>query len=141
MRSANPYLYFPGNTREAFNFYKSVFGGEFTDVLTHRDMAGNEMGVAEAELDLIAHIALPLGDSLLMGTDETGSAAKQFIVGNNFHITLEVDTEEEAERVYDGLAAGGKATVPLEESSWAKKFGMCTDRFGVQWMVMYSVQP
>ena len=141
MRSADPYLYFPGNTREAFDFYKSVFGGDFVDVLTYGDMGGNEMGVTEAELGLIAHIALPLGDSLLMGTDETGSAAKRMTTGTNFYITLEADTEDEADRVYNGLTAGGKATLPLEETPWAKKYGMCTDRYGVQWMVMYSVQP
>lgn len=138
MRSANPYLYFAGNTREAFDFYKSVFGGDFADVLRYRDMGSNEMGVSEDELDYVAHIGLPIGSSLLMGTDETGAAAKALNVGNNFYITLETDSEEEADRVYNGLVDGGKATLPLEETPWAKKYGMCTDRFGVQWMVMYT---
>jgi PhnB protein len=138
MKTANPYLNFPGNTKEAFEFYRSVFGGEFVDVLRFRDM-GDTMGVPESQLDGIAHISLPLGPgNILMGTDQPESWGQPLRPGNNFYIAIEADDAEEADRLFGGLSAGGRVEMPLQKTSWAEKYGSCVDRYDVQWMVMYT---
>jgi PhnB protein len=138
MKVANPYLYFDGNTLEAFTFYKSVFGGEFLGVLRYRDFPGNPMGIPEGDLDKIAHIALPLGKhTVLMGTDFLPSMPMKFVVGSNVSITLEPESGREADDVFHGLAAGGTTEGPLQKTEWAEKHGSCVDRFGVHWMVSY----
>jgi PhnB protein len=137
MKAANPYLNFNGNTEEAFEFYRSVFGGEFPMVLRFRDFPDNPMNVPEHELDRIAHIALPLGESMLMGTDVIESQGRATI-GNNFYIVVEAESAEEADRVFDALAEGGSVEMPLQRTEWAEKYGMCADRFGVQWMMDYT---
>jgi PhnB protein len=139
MKVANPYLNFPGNTEEAFNFYRSVFGGEFTNVTRFRDMGGNGMGIADAELDRIANIGLPIGNgNVLMATDTVEGFGRPLNAGNNFYIALETDTAEEAENVFGRLVDGGEVEMPLQEVEWAEKYGSLRDRFGVQWMVMYT---
>lgn len=148
MKAANPYLNFNGNTEEAFDFYKSVFGGEFLGVVRFRDFdPGLEdpppemegMAVPEEELDKIAHIALPLGNAnVLMGTDALESWGQSLTLGNNFYITIEAESGEEAERVFDALSAGGRVEMPLQKTAWAEKYGSCADRFGVQWQVNYT---
>lgn len=139
MKAANPYLNFKGNTEEAFNFYKSVFGGEFLGVMRFRDFADNSMGVAESELDKIAHIALPLGPhNVLMATDAVEGFPEEFVQGNNFSITLEVESAEEADRLFHALSSGGKAEMPLKKTEWAEKYGHCVDKFGMRWMVNYT---
>ena len=139
MKVANPYLNFAGNTEEAFEFYRSIFGGEFTNVTRFRDMGGNEMGLAEEELDGIANIGLPIGNgNVLMATDTVEAFGKPLNTGNNFYIALEADTAEEAETVFGKLADGGVVEMPLQQVEWAEKYGSLTDRFGVQWMVMYT---
>lgn len=139
MKSASPYLNFKGNTEEAFNFYKSVFGGEFLAVLRFRDFAGNAMGVREADLDRIAHIALPLGPhAMLMATDVVEGMPTGFTVGNNVYIHLEPETADEADRLFSALSGGGSVEMPLQQTPWAEKYGSLTDKFGVQWMVNYA---
>jgi PhnB protein len=137
MKAANPYLNFNGNTMEAFEHYRSVFGGDFPVVLRYRDMPGNSMNVPEDELDLIAHMALPLGESMLMGTDVLESQDRA-TMGNNFYIVIGADSGGEADRLFDGLAEGGSVEMPLQETEWSEKYGICTDRFGVQWMIDYT---
>lgn len=139
MKVANPYLNFADNTKEAFEFYRSIFGGEFTNVTRFRDMGGNEMGLAEEELDGIANIGLPIGNgNVLMATDTVEAFGKPLNTGNNFYVALEADTAEEAETVFGKLADGGVVEMPLQQVEWAEKYGSLTDRFGVQWMVMYT---
>jgi PhnB protein len=139
MQSVNPYLNFPGNTEEAFTFYKSVFGGEFTGVIRFRDFADNAMGVPEADLDKIAHIALPLGPgNLLMATDSLDSGPRKLNQGNNFYISIETQSAEEVQSLFDALSAGGGIEMPLQRTEWAEQFGVCADRFGVQWMLSYT---
>lgn len=135
MKAAHPYLNFNGNTEEAFNFYRSVFGGDFPMVLRFRDMKDG-MGTKGADLDKIAHIALPLGETMLMGTDLTGS--RSATMGDNFYINVSPDSTEEAETVFDRLAEGGAVEMPLQETEWAERFGSCIDQFGIQWMVNYE---
>lgn len=138
MKSANPYVYFPGNTEEAFGFYKSVFGGEFMGMLRYRDFGESGMGLPESAMDKIAHTALPLGGgNILMATDQMDPKVP-LVVGNNFYIALEADSEEEADRVFNALSAGGSVEMPLQPTEWAEKYGICKDRFGVQWMMSYT---
>jgi PhnB protein len=139
MISVNPYLNFKGNTEEAFHFYRKVFGGEFVSLIRFRDFPDNGMGVAEAELDKIAHIALPLGPhSLIMATDVVNSWGRPSTQGNNFYINLEVESIEEGERIFNALNQGGKVEMPLQATEWAECYGICHDKFGVQWMVNFT---
>jgi PhnB protein len=135
VQAVNPYLNFPGNTLQAFEFYRAVFGGEFPMVLRYRDFPDN-MGVPEDAADHIAHIALPIGPAMLMGTDAVGGEPVR--VGNNTHMVMEADDAAEARRLFDALSAGGRATMPLQRTEWAELYGTLTDRFGVQWMVSYQ---
>jgi PhnB protein len=136
MKTADPYLYFPGNTEEAFTFYRAVFGGEFTDLVRYGDFGDNAMGVPEDQLGRVAHVGLALGDALLMGTDVTDG--RPFQAGNNFYITIEADTAAEADSLFRSLSEGGSVELPLQATAWAEQYGMCVDRFGTQWMVMYT---
>src|SRR5215203_285172 len=140
MATINPYLNFNGNTEEAFNFYKSVFGGEFATVLRFGESPGcDQMPVAEADKDKIMHIALPVGgDNVLMANDVLESMGQPLIEGNNFSISLSVDSREEADRVFNGLADGGKVEMPLNDAFWGAYFGMLQDKFGIRWMVSYD---
>jgi len=139
IKAANPYLYFDGNTEQAFDFYRSVFGGDFIGVVRFRDFPDNPMGVPEDELDRIANIALPLGSSnVLMGTDIVSSMPLTLNTGNNFDIALEAESAEAAERLYERLSEEGRVLLPLAPTEWAEKYGICADRFDVQWMLMYT---
>ncbi len=131
--SLNPYLNFAGNCREAFDFYRSVFGGEFEALMTFAD--GPEgMPVEEADKDKVMHVSLPLGTSVLMGSD-VPSQAPPVAAGNNVQISFAPESREEADRCFARLAEGGEVTMPLEEQFWGDYFGSCTDRFGIHWMI------
>lgn len=139
MISANLYLNFPGNAEEAFTFYRQVFGGDFASLMRFRDFPDNSMGVAETELDKIAHIALPLGPHLLlMATDVVSSWGRPFERGNHCYITLETESVAQSERIFQALSSAGSVEMPLQETEWAEYYGICIDRFGVQWMVNYT---
>jgi PhnB protein len=139
MKVANPYLNFPGNTEEAFNFYRSVFGGEFTNVTRFRDMGGEAMGVPEKDLDGIANIGLPIGNNnVLMATDAVESFGMELKQGNNFYIALETDTADEAKKVFAALSDGGNIEMELQKTEWAEMYGSLVDQFDVHWMVMYT---
>ena len=141
MKTLNPYLNFPGTTEQAFNFYKSIFGGQFTSVQRFKDTPeANRVPASEA--DKIMHISLPIGKgNLLMATDALDSMGHHLTPGNNFHLTIETDTEEEASNLFNGLSAGGTVTVPLAKTFWGAYFGMLNDKFGVQWMISYAMTP
>jgi len=138
MAAVNPYLNFNGNTEEAFNFYKSVFGGEFLALMRFKD--NPDCGdIAESDKDRIMHIALPIGDgNALMATDALESMGQKLNVGNNFYIALSPESKEEAERLFSGLSAGGKIEMPLQDMFWGAYYGSFSDKFGVQWMVNYD---
>jgi PhnB protein len=135
MPTINPYLNFKGNTEEAFTFYKSIFGGDFLSVQRFKDTP--EAGrLPEKDLNKIMHIALPIGNgNILMATDALESVGHSITPGNNFHLSVSTDSDEETRTLFNALAAGGKVTVPLDKMFWGSYFGMCTDKFGVQWMV------
>jgi PhnB protein len=138
MAIINPYLNFPGTAEEAFNFYRSVFGGEFTIVQRFKDTY--EAGKLSAEDgEKLMHISLPISNgNVLMATDALEATGHKFIPGNNFSLSLSVNSEAEAEKLFTGLSAGGNVTVPLQKMFWGAYFGMCYDKFGVQWMVNYD---
>lgn len=137
MKTLNPYLNFAGNTEEAFTFYRSVFGGEFVTFVRFRDFGDNTMGVPAEQLDRVAHVGLPIGDSMLMGTDLV-DGVHTLEVGNNVHILAELDSAAEADRVFEGLGEGGSVQMPMQRTEWAEKYGSCRDRFGILWMVSYT---
>jgi len=139
MSSVSIYLNFPRNTEEVFNFYKSIFGGEFSGGGIGR--FGNfpppegMPPLAEEDKNLIMHIELPiLGGHLLMGTDAPESMGFDLKFGNNMHICLDPDTRAETKRLFDALSAGGKVTMGLQVMFWGAYYGSCTDKYGVQWM-------
>ena len=138
MAAINPYLNFNGNTEEAFNFYKSVFGGEFLAVMRFKDNAECAQ-VSESDKNRIMHIALPIGNgNILMATDSLESLGQKLTVGNNFYICLSPESKAEAEKLFNGLSAGGKIEMPLQDMFWGAYYGSFADKFGVQWMVNYD---
>ena len=138
MATINPYLNFPGTAEEAFNLYKSVLGGEFLALQRYKDMPeGSKVSAEDAEK--IMHIALPIGNgNILMGTDTLESMGQKLTTGNNFYLSLDVNSEGEADQVFNALSDGGQAIMPMQKAFWGSYFGMLTDRFGVQWMVSYE---
>ncbi len=140
MAKVSTYLNFKTETEQAFNFYKSVFGTEFTGMGISRfgDIPPQEgmPPLSDADKNLIMHIELPiLGGHLLMGTDAPESMGFQLNMGNNSHICLDVDTRDETKRLFEALSADGQVTMPLDDMFWGAYYGSCTDKFGVNWMV------
>jgi len=138
MATLNPYLNFNGNTEEAFNFYKSVFGGEFNMLQRFKDTPGQEK-LSAGDKEKIMHVSLPIGKgNVLMGTDALESMGHKLTMGNNMQLSLSPESEDEANRLFNGLAKGGKTIVPMGKASWGDYFGMLTDKYGIQWMINYS---
>lgn len=138
MIKINPYLNFDGQAEEAFNLYKSVFGGEFLMVSRMTDAPGTE-NLPENEKNLIMHIALPIGkDTILMASDCVNSMGHQLKVGNNMYISLNPGSREEADRIFKALSEGGEIEMPMEDMFWGDYFGSFKDRFGIQWMINYN---
>ena len=138
MAAFNFYLNFPGNTEEAFNFYKSVFGGDFLTIMRFGDNP-TPMEIPAEVKNKVMHIALPVGNgSMLMGTDAIdGFAPYAYAAGNNMHISIGPDSEQETRRIFDGLSAGGTVTMPLDQQFWGL-YGAFTDKYGINWMVNYA---
>jgi PhnB protein len=133
-----PYLTFNGNTEEAFNFYKSVFGSEFINVQRFKDMPG-QSDYKPDEGEKIMHISMSLGnEEFLMASDTIESMSSDFKIGNNFSLSINADSEANADKLFNGLSNGGKITLPLAKTFWGSYFGMMTDKFGIQWMVSYE---
>jgi PhnB protein len=138
MASVHIYLNYPGNTEEAFNFYRSVLGGKFQVLQRFKDTDHGKQLPAEDQ-DKIMHISLPVGKgAILMATDVLESMGQTLKQGDNFSISLDTESEEEATRLFNGLSKGGQVTMALEKTFWNAYFGMFTDKFGIQWMVNYD---
>lgn len=136
--SMNIYLAFDGNCQEAFDFYRSIFGGDFSEVQTFAK-APPEMGVAEADKDRIMHISLPIGSSVLMGSDSPAAFGPPPVVGNNFSIAIEGKSKEHCNEICTKLSAGGTLKMPMEETFWGAYFGRWTDKFDINWMINYEL--
>lgn len=138
MASINPHINFNGNAEEAFNFYKSVFGGEFSRIARFKDLASAEFPVAEHEANKIMHIALPIGKSFLMANDVPEILGRTNENENRSKIVISAESKEEADRLFNGLSAGGQIEMPISDSPWCSYFGMFTDKYGIEWMVDFD---
>ena len=138
MAEINPHINFNGNAQEAFDFYKTVFGGEFATVVRFKDIATAEFPVAENEENKLMHIALPIGSNILMGNDVPESMGKVNEQEHRSKISVNAASREEADRLFNGLSAGGNIEVPLDDSPWGSYFGMFRDKFGIEWMVDFN---
>jgi PhnB protein len=144
MTTVNVYLNFEGNCEEAFNFYKSIFGGEFSYLGRFKDMPPQEGAppITAEEGKKIMHVSLPISkETILMASDTGGEWCAKVTQGNNFSVSVNTDSQKEADRLFNGLSAGGKVTMPMEKTFWGSYFGMFTDKFGINWMVSFDEQP
>ena len=138
MLKSDPYLHFMGNTEEAMNFYKSVFGGEFTIFARFKDVPGGEKMSAQDQ-EKIIHISLVMSNGVtIMATDSLESMGQTLVTGNNFHICMHAESEAEVERLFEALSKEGNVEMPLNKTFWGAYFGMCRDKFGIQWMLSYT---
>lgn len=140
MASLHTYLTFDGDCEQAFEFYKSVFGGEFESMSRFSEMPDDpKFQVSESDKNKVMHVTLPIGNgSVLMGSDTTGEMAKHFTKGNNFSISINADSREDADRYFAGLSQNGYVIMPMNSTFWGSYFGMLTDSFGIQWMVSFD---
>jgi PhnB protein len=139
MARINPHINFNGNAEEAFNFYKSVFGGEFTNITRFRDIASPEFPVSEKEADKIMNIALRIYKShILMGNDVPEIMGRTNENENRSKIMISTESREEADAIFTGLSAGGQIEMSMEENPWGSYFGMFRDKYGIEWMVDYD---
>lgn len=142
MTTINPYIIFSGNCEAAFNHYKSVFGAEFSMFSRYSDMPSQEGRELPGELkNQMMHVELPIGaKTVLMGSD-SGPGAPPIEVGNNFSLSITVDTRAQADHFFKSLSDGGRANMPMEQTFWGSYFGMCTDKFGINWMISFPGEP
>lgn len=135
MASANAYLNFGGNCQQAFDFYKSVFGGEFSNVTRFSDMPSDpSMPDIEVDPNQVAHISLPLGDSMIMGSD-VPVAMGTVTAGNSTYVCVTPDSVKDAEKMFGSLSEGGQIEMPFGKQPWGDYYGSCADKFGIKWMV------
>jgi PhnB protein len=140
MAQVNPYINYRGNCEEAFNFYRSVFGGDFGMVGRYKYMPSSEAShMSGMDGEKIMHMSLQISkETWLMGSDIGGEWAKHTVEGNNIQISINAESEDEARKIFNGLSAGGRVNMPLEKTFWGALFGMFTDKFGINWMVNYD---
>jgi PhnB protein len=139
MAQINPYIHFNGNAEEAFTFYKSVFGGEFSMIVRFKDIPMPGHPISENEDNKIMHIALPIGkSSVLMASDTPEFLGKHNEKENRSKISISAESKEEADKLFNGLSAGGEIEMPIAESPWGSYFGMFRDKYGFEWMVDFD---
>ena len=140
MTTINPYINFNGNAEEAFTFYKSVFGGEFTSITRFKDIASAEFPVPESEADKIMRIVLPIGSNVLIANDVPAMMGPVNENENRSKIAVSADSKEEAERIFNGLSAGGTVEMPMDQSPWGTYFAMFRDKYGIEWTVEFDAK-
>jgi PhnB protein len=138
MAQINPHINFNGNAEEAFNFYKSVFGGAFTKIIRFKDLGNTEHPLAESEANKIMHIALPIGNSILMANDVPEFMGRVNENENRSKIFVSAQSKEEADKIFNGLSAGGTVEMPIDDSPWGSYFAMFRDKYGIEWMVEFD---
>ncbi len=137
----NPYIHFNGNAEEAFDFYKSVFGGEYAMLSRFKDMASTEYPISDEEADKIMHVALPIGKhNVLMGSDTPAYMGKHNEHETRSKISISTASKQEADALFNGLAQGGTIEMPIMDSPWGSYFGMLRDKYGIEWMVDYDAK-
>ena len=132
------YLSFNGNCREALDFYRSVFGGEYVIIQTFGD-GPPDMGVPESDRDKIMHATLTVGDGVIMGSDMPSNFGPPPVMGNNFSLSYPTQSREETDELFAKMSEGGKVTMPLQDMFWGSYFGACTDKFGINWQFDYEM--
>lgn len=139
MATLHPWINFNGNAEEAFSFYKSVFGGEFTKVVRFKDLASAEFPVPEKEAEKIMYIALPIGTgSVLIANDVPEMMGKVNERENRSKISVHTDSKEEADKLFTGLSAGGEVEGPMGDGPWGSYAGMFRDKYGIEWIIEFS---
>ena len=138
MPTINPYINFNGNAEEAFNFYKSVFGGEFETIVRFKDLEGPEFQVSEEDANKIMRIVLPIGGNVLIANDVPTAMGPVNENENRSKISISAETREEAEKLFDGLSQGGAVEMPMSESPWGTSFAMFRDKYGIEWTVEFA---
>ena len=138
MALINPHMNFNGNAEEAFTFYKSVFGGEFTKIIRFKDLSSPEFPIAENDANKIMHIELPIGKNFLMANDVPEFMGKTNENENRSKIFIHAESREEADKIFNGLSAGGTIEGPIGDSPWGTYFGMFRDKYGIEWMVNFD---
>jgi PhnB protein len=138
MAVINPHINFNGNAEEAFTFYQSVFGGEFATIMRFKDLSNPDFPLPEGEANKIMHIALPIGSNILMGNDVPEILGKVNERENRSKISISAESKEEADKLFNGLSAGGEIEMPIADSPWGSYFGMFRDRYGIEWMVNFE---
>ncbi len=138
MAQINPHINFNGNAEEAFTFYKSIFGGEFSKIIRFKDLSNEEFQVAEKEANKIMHIALPIGKNVLMANDVPEIMGLTNENENRSKISISTSSKEEADKLFNGLSVNGQIEMPIGDSPWGTYFGMFRDKFGIEWMVDYD---
>jgi PhnB protein len=138
MATINPYINFNGNAEEAFNFYKSVFGGEFASVVRFKDLESAEFPVPEDDANSIMRIVLPIGGNTLIANDVPKSMGPVSESENRSKIAVSAESREEADKIFTGLSAGGAVEMPLGDSPWGTSFAMFRDKYGIEWTVEFD---
>jgi PhnB protein len=138
MALINVHLNYNGNAEEAFTFYKSVFGGEFSKIMRLKDLAGTEFPVDEKDAEKIMLIALPIGNNTLMANDVPSFMGTVNENENRSKITVSAESREEADKLFNGLSAGGTVEMPIQDSPWGTYFGMFRDKYGIEWMIDFD---
>ena len=140
MTTLNPYLTFKGNCEEAFNFYKSVFGGDFGYIGRYKDVPQSDRPLFALETDeKIMHVSLPIStETVLMGCDTVEAFGQTIVEGNNFSLSITTDSQEKADRLFHELSAGGQIKLPMDQTFWGAYFGMLTDKFGINWTISFA---
>jgi len=139
MRTINPWINFNGNAEEAFTFYKSVFGGEFANIIRFKDLANTEFPIAENDANKIMHIALPIGKhNVLRANDVPEFMGKVNENENRSKISVSAESREEADKIFNGLSAGGDIEGPIGDSPWGTYAGMFRDKYGIEWIVEFD---
>ncbi|MDE3253673.1 MAG: VOC family protein [Bacteroidota bacterium] len=138
MATIHPHINFNGNAEEAFTFYKSVFGGEFVRIIRFKDLSNAEFPIPEKEAEKIMHIALSIGKNFLMGNDVPEIMGRVNENENRSKIVISAESREEADKLFNGLSAGGTVEVPIDASPWGSYFGMFRDKYGIEWMVDFD---
>lgn len=143
MTTINAYLTFDGTCEAAFMFYKSIFGGEFSYIGRYKDMPPTDGGYAPpADGNKIMHIGLPISsETVLMGSDSSDTFGNATVMGNNISLSINADSIAEADRLFNGLSAGGHIKMPMNKTFWGAYFGMFTDKFGIHWMINFDEAP
>jgi PhnB protein len=138
MATINPYISFNGNAEEAFNFYRSIFGGEFTKIIRFKDLQSAEFSVSENDANRIMHIELPIGRNVLMANDVPEFMGRVNENENRSKISVSAESRDEADQLFKGLSAGGKVEMPIGQSPWGTYFGMLRDKYGIEWTLEFA---